>query len=174
MLGRLRRCARQEYSDYRYRPIRQLTVDTCAARHPGEPSRQSIQSVAVRLIRLCLQLEHGFDSEQATAAIQQAASRPESFVWLDPPTSLDVITVLDVQEARDLPKHTERVERWARSVWEAWVPYWRRSDGGQVSTRGLRRCGEVTLTLLRLVWHCKPEFAVRVEAARNFMAFHAR
>jgi hypothetical protein len=28
-----------------------------------------------------------------------------------------------VFEAKDLAEHTERVEEWARSVWEAWKPH---------------------------------------------------
>jgi hypothetical protein len=30
------------------------------------------------------------------------------------------VTVLDVLAARDLAEHVARVERWARSVWDAW------------------------------------------------------
>ena len=50
----------KEYGDYlRYAPVHRLTVDAYAAQHPGVPSPQSIQSVAVHLIRLHLVLERG-------------------------------------------------------------------------------------------------------------------
>lgn len=88
--------------------------------HPGTPSRKSIQSVAVHLIGLYLMLEQGYPPERATQAIREAVGRAEGFVWPDPPMSPSALTVLDVVGAEDLANHTERVERWARSVWGVW------------------------------------------------------
>ena len=48
---------------------------------------------------------------------------PEAFVWLDPPASLGEVTVLDVLEAKEPAGHKRRVERWAKSVWEACSPH---------------------------------------------------
>ena len=62
VLGALREVLAREYSDFRYASVHQLTVDSYAAQHPGEPSRQSIQSVAVHLISLHLMLERGYGS----------------------------------------------------------------------------------------------------------------
>ena len=114
----------KEYGDYlRYAPVHRLTVDAYAAQHPGVPSPQSIQSVAVHLIRLHLVLERGLRPERANAAMQWTVSRSKRFVWLDPPVSLGEITILDVRDAKDPDEHIERVREWARLVWEAWAPH---------------------------------------------------
>jgi hypothetical protein len=93
------------------------------AQHSGEPSRRSIRSVAVHLIGLHLALEQGRGSSEATKAMQRAANRKRDFVWLDPPASLGEVTVLDVRQARNPAEHAGLVERWARSIWEAWSPH---------------------------------------------------
>ena len=113
----------KEFSDYRYARVHQLTVDTYCVQHPGVPSPQTIQSVAVHLTGLYLQLEHGLRPERVAAARQRAASRKADFVWLEPPASLGEITVPYVRDARDPTEHDERVRRWARSAWEAWSPH---------------------------------------------------
>ena len=46
----------REYSDQAFYAVHRMSVDTYAVQHPGQPSPQTIQSVAVHLIRLCLQL----------------------------------------------------------------------------------------------------------------------
>ena len=105
--------------------VRHLTVDAYAAQHPGVPERRSIQSVAVHLITLYLVLERGHDPERATEVRRKALAliRRQEFVWLDPPALLGAITVLDVWAAKDPAERTEIVERWVRSVWEAWAPH---------------------------------------------------
>ncbi len=113
----------KEYGEYRYPPVHRLTVDAYAAQHPGVPERRSIRSVAIHLIGLHLALERGYEPEEATAAIRVVLASGEGFVWLGPPASLGAVTVLDVWEAEDLAEHTERVRRWAGSVWEAWEPH---------------------------------------------------
>lgn len=114
----------KEYTDFaRYAPIHRLTVDVYAAQHPGAPSRQSIQSVAVHLVGLCAVLECGLDFAQATDAIRRALKRREEFVWFDPPAPSDWLTILDVAGAQDLAGHESVVRRWAESVWEAWSPH---------------------------------------------------
>lgn len=49
----------REYTDALYASLHRLTVDAYAVQHPGRPSPQSIQSVAVHLISLCLILDRG-------------------------------------------------------------------------------------------------------------------
>src|SRR5215470_5556610 len=44
--------------------VHQFLVDAYMAQHPGTPSPQSIQSVTVHLISLCLAFEHGYDPVQ--------------------------------------------------------------------------------------------------------------
>lgn len=114
----------KEYGEYGY-PIltHHLTVDTYAIQHPGQPGRQSIQSVNVHLISLYLMLEKGFSNRQALAIIQQALKQARLFTWLEPPVPNGRVTVLDVVCAPNLAAHTQIVDAWARDVWAAWSLY---------------------------------------------------
>ena len=113
----------REYGDAAYYSIHRLTVDTYAVQHPGHPSPQSIQSVAVHLISLCLVLEHGADLQRATRAMQAAVKTKERFVWLTPPASLGSVTVADVRAATNVEEHRKRVRAWCACAWEAWSPH---------------------------------------------------
>lgn len=112
-----------EYSDQAYFQVHRLTVDAYAVQHPGHPSAQSIQSVAVHLISLCLALVHNVDLQRATAAIQMAVKIKGRFVWLTPPSSLGSFTIADVHKAQDVEEHMHLVRTWADSVWSAWSPH---------------------------------------------------
>jgi hypothetical protein len=113
----------REYGDYRYARVHQLTVDAYCVQHPGVPSPQTIQSVAVHLIGFYLRLEHGLRPERVAAACQRAASGKRRFVWLEPLASLGEIVVSYVRDAQDPAEHEERVREWARSAWVAWSPH---------------------------------------------------
>lgn len=112
----------REYSDPACYTVHRLTVDTYAAQHPGKPSPQSIQSVALHLVRLCLLLEHGLSAERANAAMLAAAepAARRGYRWLTPPATLAAITVADVRFAEDAEQHKKLVRAWAASVWAAW------------------------------------------------------
>lgn len=111
----------REYERPAYFAVHHLTVDTYCAQHPGQPSPQSVQSVAVHLISLCCLLEKGGSMEQVIAAKQRAAAiSRERFVWLAPPENQGAVTILDVHAAATAQAHRETVRRWAESVWEAW------------------------------------------------------
>lgn len=113
----------REYSDPAYYSIHRLTVDSYAVQHPGQPSPQSIQSVAVHLISLCLVLEHNLELQRATAAMQTAVKTKGRFVWLTPPASPGTVTVVDVRAAQDAEQHARIVRAWAESAWSAWSPH---------------------------------------------------
>ncbi|MDA8021340.1 MAG: DUF5946 family protein [Thermoanaerobaculia bacterium] len=113
----------REYSDRQYFEVHRLTVDAYAVQHPGQPSRQSIQSVGVHLIRLCLFLEHGLQPEQANSAMLAAAKRKSEFSWLTPPEPLGSITVADVESAVGVGEHKDRVRAWATQMWQVWSPH---------------------------------------------------
>src|SRR5258708_15611979 len=74
----------REYSDPRYMAAHRLTVDAYAIQHPGQPSPQTIQSVAVHLIGLYASLRLQLPSRIVTAAIGRAADNGQ-FQWLPPP-----------------------------------------------------------------------------------------
>lgn len=113
----------REYGDPAYFQVHRLTVDSYAVQHPGHPSPQSIQSVAVHLISLYLVLERNVDVQRATLAMQTAVKRKGRFVWLTSPPSLGSITVADAHKAKNVEEHIELVRTWAASVWSAWAPH---------------------------------------------------
>ncbi len=110
----------REFGDYRYAKLHRVTVDAYAAQHPGTPSPQSIQSVAVHLVGLYVYLELDEPPHRATLAIQRAASSREKFRWLEPPAKWGPGTIFDVLAAEDPAPHELAVQRWAKSVWESW------------------------------------------------------
>ena len=110
----------RQYSDRAYYEVHRLTADAYAVQHPGRPSPQTIQSVALHLISLCAIFEQGVELEKATRIIAQAARRKERFTWLTPPSSTGAMTIADVALAEDATDHARRVTRWARSAWSAW------------------------------------------------------
>ena len=74
------RLSEKEASDFRFMRYHQLTVDAYCVQHPGEPSPQSIRSVAVHLVGLHLQLER----ETPTAA-RRWTERPRPSAARAPP-----------------------------------------------------------------------------------------
>lgn len=63
------------YSEASYGAVHELTVDAYAAQHPGQPSPQSIQSVAVHLVSLWHILEEGLPP--LPGQCRQEAGRPK-------------------------------------------------------------------------------------------------
>lgn len=110
----------REYGEWSNPSIHRLTGATYAAQHPGEPTAKGVQGLAVHLITLHFVVERGMEPARAPRAIGRAVADPSEFRWLQPPRDPDWQTILDVRGARDVKEHTARVQRWARSVWEAW------------------------------------------------------
>jgi hypothetical protein len=113
----------REYSDPSCFEVHRLSVDTYAVQHPGQPSRQSIQSVGLHLIRLCHFLEHDLAAADANDIMLKAGKIKQSFTWLEPPASLGDVTVLDVQSSQTPMEHKANVRLWAQSAWKAWTPH---------------------------------------------------
>jgi hypothetical protein len=113
----------KEYEEFNYPRINRLTIDTYAAQHPGTQSKQSIKSVVVHLIGLHLLLDLNFGAHQTTKALHKVIRTSQDFHWLEPPTFLGAVTILDVQGAENLKDHTDRVHIWAHAVWQAWQPH---------------------------------------------------
>ena len=110
----------REYSDLQYQKVHRLTVDAYAVQHPGRPSPQSIQSVALHLVSLCAIFEGEVQMNEATKIIAQAADRKERFAWLAPPSSRGALTVAEVHRAADAQEHARLIRQWAFSAWSAW------------------------------------------------------
>jgi hypothetical protein len=113
----------REYSDPAYAVAHRQTVDAFAVQHPGRPSPQSIQSVGVHLVRLCLILEHGFSDAAAGGAMEVIARRKAMLRWLTPPASMGAITTVDVWRTSGPHEHTKAVGDWALSAWQAWAEH---------------------------------------------------
>lgn len=113
----------REYEDQRYFAVHRLTVDSYAVQHPGIPSRQSIQSVGVHLVRLCLFLEHSLSPGDANNAMLAAAKRKSQYQWLEPPSDLGNLTVASVEAAAGVEAHMTAVKEWASQMWQVWSPY---------------------------------------------------
>jgi hypothetical protein len=113
----------REYSDPELMAgCHRLTTDTFAVQHPGKPSPQSIQSVAIHLMALYAVLELGATHEEARALLSRAADRM-TFEWLDRPANLGDVTVADVALARSNAEHIDAVKSWANAAWRAWAPH---------------------------------------------------
>lgn len=110
----------REYSDPALMPVHRLSVDAYAVQHPGDTSRQAVQSVGLHLVRLCLFLERGLAPEAANAAMLQAGEHKAAIAWLPRPPHLGRVTVKDVRAAVGAAAHAEAVRAWARSAWDAW------------------------------------------------------
>jgi hypothetical protein len=123
----------REYGEWSNPPIHRLTQDAYGAQHPGVRSLRSVQAVAVHLVALHLALDRGIEPRRIPAEIGRIMVDASELTWLEPPRPLGQRTVLDVAGARTLREHTQRVEWWARSVWEAW------SDHHDVILRWARR-----------------------------------
>jgi hypothetical protein len=126
----------REYADASYRESHRLTVDAYAVQHPGRPSPQSAQSVAVHLISLHLVLEKGFAAEKATGAIARAVRTGGPYMWMPPPPSRDLVTVAQVHGTTSAQAHVAAARDWAASAWTAWsahheqVRSWSRAVSG--------------------------------------------
>jgi Family of unknown function (DUF5946) len=113
----------REYGDPGCFAVHRLTVDAYAVQHPGVPGRQSIQSVGVHLVRLCLLLEQGLPAERANQAMLQAVRHKSQYHWLEPPASLGPLTVADVEAVSGVEQHVAVVRRWAAQMWDVWSPH---------------------------------------------------
>ncbi|MGB3541789.1 DUF5946 family protein [Rubrivirga sp.] len=112
----------REYGSPGHFAVHRLTVDAYAAQHPGQPSPQTAQSVAVHLLSLYAVLDRGLSPEAATRLIGRAVERGP-YPWLVPPASRGDVTVADVVLATSVESHARAVRAWARSAWEAWQEY---------------------------------------------------
>ncbi|PNY80144.1 DUF5946 family protein [Deinococcus koreensis] len=103
-----------------------LIVDAYAAQHPGRPSPQTINSVAIHLMVLCGVLEHSFRPDQALW-VRQRPGRPSRlpkhnrFHWLAPPAFTSILTVADVSRGETPARRSDLAEQWIREVWSTWA-----------------------------------------------------
>jgi hypothetical protein len=108
-------------------PLHELLMDAYAAQHPGIPSDQSIQSVAVHLITLYGVLVRGHaPSDGLTLRTrplrEQTGSKRGRFRWLTPPDLSGTVTVAAIAAAPTPAARATLVDDCVRLVWAAWAP----------------------------------------------------
>jgi len=108
-----------EYSDPAYGAVNLLSVDAHALQHPED---HGVKNNAFHLIRLCWLLEDNGDPRigQGPGWLQQEFDGNAEVQALEPPLNRGGMTIAQVVGATSPEEHTERVYRWARSVWKAW------------------------------------------------------
>lgn len=101
-------------------------VDAYAAQHPGAPSNQATQSVAVHLLALYGVLVRGVAVDRLVWLRKKVLrARPGEkhgrFQWLTPPAFAGSLNVADIAGAPAPPARAELVERYVHQVWERWA-----------------------------------------------------
>jgi len=109
----------REYQNPALMPIHRLSVDAWAVQHPGDGSRQAIQSVGLHLARLRVQLDDQQTGEVANAVMLDFARRKATLPEL-PARTTYTLTVADVVGAEAPAEHTRVVRSWAEAVWADW------------------------------------------------------
>lgn len=101
-------------------------VDAYAAQHPGTPSNQATQSVAVHLIALYAVFVKGTDLGRLVWVRQRALrAKPDEkhgrFQWLTPPDFTGSLNVADIANSATPQSRAELVVRYVRDMWEVWA-----------------------------------------------------
>jgi hypothetical protein len=108
-------------------PANALLVDAYAAQHPGMPSSQAIQSVAVHdVLTLHGIFAYGIGVEQALwlrrAALQERKSpRHGRFTWLEPPDFNGTLTIAAIVAEPTPEARTAALQRYAEQIYHVWA-----------------------------------------------------
>lgn len=103
-----------------------LLVDAYMAQHPGVPSPQAIQSVAVHLLALYGILERGKAPNQVLWIRLQAVSERQGikhgrFSWLTPPSFANSLTIADIVKQPTPEARTAVLQQYITSIWSLWA-----------------------------------------------------
>jgi hypothetical protein len=102
-----------------------LLVDAFAVHHPGTPSPQTVQSVAIHLMVLHGVMKRGFAPSQALW-LRQRPGRPsqiakhDRFHWLTPPELTQGMTVSDVIAAATPLERSAWLKQWVTKLYALW------------------------------------------------------
>jgi hypothetical protein len=111
----------KEYGEFNYPELtHRLTVDTYAVQHPGQPGRQSTQSVNIHLLSLYFVLVKKLSGKEATRKMGEILAKEPNLEWLEPPVPNGQKTVIDVLTASSQEEHEMKVREWAEDVWSCW------------------------------------------------------
>lgn len=106
-------------------PLNGLLGDAYAVQHPGTPSAQAIQSVAVHLLALYGVFEHGVNPEKALwvrrRALREAKGRRQGrFDWLTAPDFAGSLTIAAIVRAPTRPARADLTQKYVTQVWSLW------------------------------------------------------
>lgn len=101
-------------------PFEPLLVDAYAAQHPGTPSPQAIQSVAVHLLVLYGVLQQGEAPSQSLWLRRRALRERGHFHWLTPPSFAGSLSVADIVQGPGPAARSELLARYVEAVWQRW------------------------------------------------------
>jgi hypothetical protein len=107
-------------------PMNGLLVDAYAAQHPGVPSPQSIQSVAVHLLTLHGVFAQGLGVERALwlrleTLQERTGSRRGRYSWLEPSDFTGSPTVAEIVREPTPEARSAAVARYVEGVYRAWA-----------------------------------------------------
>lgn len=107
-------------------PMNGLLVDAYAAQHPGTPSPQSIQSVAVHVLTLHGVFAHGVGVERALwlrieALQERSGSRRGRYDWLEPPDFTGSLTIAAIVAEPTPEARSSAVARYVEGVYRIWA-----------------------------------------------------
>ena len=102
-----------------------LLTDAYMVQHPGVPSPQSIQSVAVHLLTLYGVLEKGLPAKSALwirlrAVRDGSVPKHNRFIWLTPPSFANSLTIHDIIQALTPTERTAVTDQYVRQIWSTW------------------------------------------------------
>jgi hypothetical protein len=107
-------------------PANALLVDAYAAQHPGTPSPQAVQSVAVHILTLHGIFAHGLGIEQAlwlrrSALQERNSSRHGRYTWLEPPNFSGALTIAAIVAEPTPAARTAAVEHYVEQIYQIWA-----------------------------------------------------
>ena len=111
-------------------PTNALLIDAYAAQHPGSPSPQAIQSVAVHLLALYGIFDQGVAPEHALWIRRRPlrervqgmpGDKHNRFQWLAPPDLASCLTIADIVQAPTPAVRTEKAREYIEQVWSLWA-----------------------------------------------------
>ncbi|HSH05665.1 MAG TPA: DUF5946 family protein [Anaerolineae bacterium] len=106
-------------------PLNNLLVDAYATQHPGTPSPQSIQSVAVHLLTLYGVLQQNIAPHNALwlrkKAIKDKNRSRQTFSWLAPPDFTNTISIATITQAPSPHARTQLVSQYVHQILDLWL-----------------------------------------------------
>lgn len=106
-------------------PMNALIGDAYPVQHPGTPSKQAIQSVAVHLLVLYGVLDQRVQPSNALWVRQRAlreiaGTRQDRFEWLVPPRLDGQLTIVDIIQAATPTERSQQAQSYVEQIWQVW------------------------------------------------------